>query len=601
MTAGSVHDLQTKAHLARDRRAPGAKGTTKARGGGAERRYNMISRGHCVRFVGLFLALLGFHTAEYDFFLQSETCGVVSVRIRFPRKSSKPYGKKNPKRLKQKMQRMRFNATARALLRHKASLGWHRWRCLQKYLHIPPGEEMAILYMKFFPTSGKGYVGQHRHGASGKSYSQSRMQRCKNKSSTYLYRAMGKHDAIHFVLAHVHEDDINELEVGGIAHFRTRAPHGYNLDAGGGNGPRHPDTVAKLRASLQSEPVRQRIRDGLARAEKAIGYKAKAAASLRTWAEGPEARRSLQDRMKRLRADPAVEAKRVANIRKTMSDPEVRAKIAVVRKKSVTLAFREKMRTINTARGQDPAFRAKLSSIQTVLANRPERKEKARQDMVRRQSDPAVRASMSLASTTTRALHRPEKERAELASALASSSTPEEAELAQMDHERLLHKREMKRGEAAPLTKEERLYNRKRRNALDPRRDEKKQKRQQAMRARWNDPAIRTQVSEKIKAASLANEENLLRRKILWDAYCRYLAVHGNLDVPVLYGATEATRDGIVGLTSALGKITNSIRSKWTHIKNDPMFAKWMHENGFRLSMRSALENEKRWRSFFEK
>ena len=96
---------------------------------------------------------------------EAEDRGTATKRLRDESDESVEDDGQNSKEQKTVEHAVPRRVTARALLRHKASLGWHRWRCLQKYLHIPPGEEMAILYMKFFPTSGKGYVGQHRHGA----------------------------------------------------------------------------------------------------------------------------------------------------------------------------------------------------------------------------------------------------------------------------------------------------------------------------------------------------------------------------------------------------------------------------------------------------
>jgi group I intron endonuclease len=45
------------------------------------------------------------------------------------------------------------------------------------------------------------------------------------------------------------QEEANVAEVKWIACMNCRVPHGYNLDAGGGRVPRHPETIEKLRVA----------------------------------------------------------------------------------------------------------------------------------------------------------------------------------------------------------------------------------------------------------------------------------------------------------------------------------------------------------------
>ena len=69
--------------------------------------------------------------------------------------------------------------------------------------------------------------------------------------SPALYRAMAMHGLDNFVIEELREvpdDQLNDEEIYWVAELDCLAPKGYNLTAGGDNGPRSPEACAKISA-----------------------------------------------------------------------------------------------------------------------------------------------------------------------------------------------------------------------------------------------------------------------------------------------------------------------------------------------------------------
>ncbi len=118
-----------------------------------------------------------------------------------------------------------------------------------------------MIYIITHHTSGTQYVGQtvntiakrwDRHCAAAR----------KLKNCPYLSNAIIKYGRQAFDMEIVDwatsQAELNAKEIYWIAQLNTLAPNGYNLDAGGRGGPRHPDSMAKRSAKLRGRPSHNR-------------------------------------------------------------------------------------------------------------------------------------------------------------------------------------------------------------------------------------------------------------------------------------------------------------------------------------------------------
>lgn len=136
---------------------------------------------------------------------------------------------------------------------------------LQKYIDIPPGKGMGVIYVQIDPA-GTMYVGQHNHARSGRSFRSARMDKVKKKGCRSIQRAFETfgHDCIRsFIISHASEGtktsliegDTNDLEMFFIspAGLDTMTPKGHNLVEGGLNG-----TVSDSAREAMSESHKKR-------------------------------------------------------------------------------------------------------------------------------------------------------------------------------------------------------------------------------------------------------------------------------------------------------------------------------------------------------
>lgn len=88
---------------------------------------------------------------------------------------------------------------------------------------------------------------------------------CRNpaKYTSALYSAMRKYGVDNFSIEQIDSagtlESLNLLEIHYIAKFDTISPKGYNLDNGGGSQNCHPETRAKISASLKGRPIKNRM------------------------------------------------------------------------------------------------------------------------------------------------------------------------------------------------------------------------------------------------------------------------------------------------------------------------------------------------------
>lgn len=88
---------------------------------------------------------------------------------------------------------------------------------------------------------------------------------CKNaaKYTSALYCAMRKYGLENFSVDQIDTastlEELNIKEQTYIKAFNTLAPNGYNLDDGGGVQNCHPDTRAKISATLKGRPIKNRM------------------------------------------------------------------------------------------------------------------------------------------------------------------------------------------------------------------------------------------------------------------------------------------------------------------------------------------------------
>lgn len=108
---------------------------------------------------------------------------------------------------------------------------------LQEYLHKAPGQGLGVIYLMINTVTKLMYVGQHRHGVSGRSVQKRFTAHFNSKTHSHLYnsiRAHGRSAFECFIIDHCSEADLNEKEIFFIAHLQTKYPLGYNNEKGGG-------------------------------------------------------------------------------------------------------------------------------------------------------------------------------------------------------------------------------------------------------------------------------------------------------------------------------------------------------------------------------
>lgn len=188
----------------------------------------------------------------------------------------------------------------------------------------------GTIYLLTNTLNGKRYVGQTVQSLSTRWREHIRESKY---GGTAINRAIRRHGKENFILRELSRVDIasgmdliNKLEAEAIQLWGTQVPTGYNLDPGGrGQGPRHPETVRKVSASLLGHPVSEETRAKLAEASRGNKYS--------LGRPVPSERRekiskSLKGRFKDKVFSPETRARISAGLRGRPVSAETRAKIS---------------------------------------------------------------------------------------------------------------------------------------------------------------------------------------------------------------------------------------------------------------------------------
>ena len=128
---------------------------------------------------------------------------------------------------------------------------------------------MGYIYLITNTITGKKYIGQSVQRNINKRWNAEKQ--CKGVG-VLLYRTIKKHGIEKFkfqVLIICFNIDCNKYEEEYIKKYNTLSPHGYNLDSGGKNNPRHNDTKERIRISLTGR--KQSIKEIEAKSERMKG------------------------------------------------------------------------------------------------------------------------------------------------------------------------------------------------------------------------------------------------------------------------------------------------------------------------------------------
>ena len=140
---------------------------------------------------------------------------------------------------------------------------------LQKYIQIPPGSGMSIVYVAVNVDSGYVYVGKHEHGLQGLSLKRSRRKyhlKPPSTADTYFVRAMRKHGKEKFkwfVIWHGAtsvQDAVEKMWISpaGLNSRLDTGGLGYNHREGGEGGNHSSSTIAKMK-EVAGRPERREL------------------------------------------------------------------------------------------------------------------------------------------------------------------------------------------------------------------------------------------------------------------------------------------------------------------------------------------------------
>lgn len=119
-----------------------------------------------------------------------------------------------------------------------------------------------IIYKITNKINDKIYVGQTILPLSDRWSDHTRPHRGKNKARSAIALAIKKYGKENFsieIIAYgTSLENLNALEKQYIIEFSCLAPNGYNLSPGGDNKECHPDTKAKIAATLKGRPIKNR-------------------------------------------------------------------------------------------------------------------------------------------------------------------------------------------------------------------------------------------------------------------------------------------------------------------------------------------------------
>lgn len=137
---------------------------------------------------------------------------------------------------------------------------------LQKYGDLPPGEGLGVIYAIANTVTGEIYIGQHRHGKSGRSVRQQRWNRhLKGESQNHLSHSVVKYGRKAFqcmILDLCTDEELNDQEIYLIAKWKTQRPYGFNNERGGGGEARSARGYEALVLANRTDTKRKQASEG---------------------------------------------------------------------------------------------------------------------------------------------------------------------------------------------------------------------------------------------------------------------------------------------------------------------------------------------------
>ena len=269
-----------------------------------------------------------------------------------------------------------------------------RFWALQRYIDLPPGEGMAVIYVEVSP-SGKLYVGQHCHGVCGLSYSKTRMFRHgKCRALEAAYSKYGTQTFRCFIIEHCRAgtrsdvtpepDDSNGLEQFYISSegLDTLVPNGYNLMLGGQGGPLHPESIANMKATNSIPEVRAKKSRSLRATMSTTEYRKRRSDSSKEMWQRPDYREKMDNERELRIADPTYRKKLGEASKRMWKRDEYRVKHGKAMAKSkADPAYLKRQSDASKRMWESEEYRQKHKNAMEEVNRRPEVLEKRAQSI----------------------------------------------------------------------------------------------------------------------------------------------------------------------------------------------------------------------------
>ena len=251
---------------------------------------------------------------------------------------------------------------------------------LEYDLKKKPQEGFGYIYMITSPSE-KSYIGQTRLAVAKRW----KLHCCSKRGCTYLLNAIHKYGKSMMSVSIIGVypiSDLNDQETIAIKKHKTRVPHGYNINEGGGNRLSVSDTTKRKQseASLKmwaTPGFKERHRAALLPVVRSEEYRENMSASLKHSDAAKTGHVKAGESMKQFWSDPE-NKERMRKIRKeTASTPEFKEQISLrFKEKWQTDEYRSMQLDIMKKRWDDDDFRKKMSEAQTGRKHTAETKAK---------------------------------------------------------------------------------------------------------------------------------------------------------------------------------------------------------------------------------
>jgi group I intron endonuclease len=120
-----------------------------------------------------------------------------------------------------------------------------------------------IIYKITNKINGKLYIGQTVQKIRDRWSDHARPYRGKHKALSAVSMAIQKYGKENFIVEQIDSagtlETLNLLEIHYIKKFNSLSPNGYNFEEGGENKRCHPETKAKISATLKGRPIKNRM------------------------------------------------------------------------------------------------------------------------------------------------------------------------------------------------------------------------------------------------------------------------------------------------------------------------------------------------------